>query len=577
MATTIRELLTKIGVEVDSGELDELDKKIGVFKKRMAGLAKFAGAVSAALTGTVVTSALAGNAAAKGADRTGLLVERYQELKFAAGQADVATEQLEAALRFANVQLGEAERGSEGAAQRFDDLGISTRGANGELKTADRLLLDVARALEGETDAALLGAKAARIFGEEAGPRLVPLLKQGEAGVLALMRRAHELGGVIGEDAARQSERFFDRLDDLKTIALGLRNVFAARLLPPINDFLDTLIRLQLESRELVAAKLDRWAARLGRALEVLRRIAINVNRAISAFGASATWVDLLANSVIALGAALTAATLVAGVAALRQLFAIIQGIGVRAILSWAAANALLLGQIALAVAAFLAIGLAVDDFLTFLRGGDSVIGRFFERFGVADELRETLVAFGREAKRAIDPLLDVMRDLFAGVDVQGFVDDWITGLGELQPFIESTVSGLVELLRLYQEWQERIDLGGVTEAERDARNAAADDEAIRAALARRAAREGTTVEALALQRIAEGTATDVERAIAGSVADRQAPASSSVDRSRRVSTGDTTINFAGVPGPDQEAVARRVLAEQTRQVRSNLVEGGAL
>lgn len=581
MATTIRELLTKIGVEVDARELDELDSKIGVFKGRLKTLAKVAAGVSAALTGAVVTSTLAGNAAAKGADRTGLLVERYQELKFAAGQSGASVEQFEAAMRFANVQLGEAERGSEGARQRFRDLGITTRTTAGHLKTADQLLLDVARSLEGETDQALIGAKAARVFGEEAGPKLVPLLRQGERGVLRLMGRARELGEVMGEDQARASEAFLDRLDDLRAIAGGLRNVFVSGLLPPLNRFLETLIRLQLESRQLVAARLEVWGARFGRALDVLRRILINVNRAIAGLGASATWVDLLAYSVGALLAVLTGSAAVAGIAVLRQLFTIIRGIGVRAILSWVAANALLLAQILAVTAIFAAAALAVDDFLTFLRGGDSAIGRFLESIGLADDVREVFVAFGREAKRAIEPLLDVLADLFGGVDVEGFVQDWLTGLRELKPAIEATVTGLVELLRLYQEWQERIDLGGVTEAERDERNRRADDAAVRAGLERRAEAEGITVAELLARRAADrglsGEQARIARELGLDLAERQAPASSSVDRSRRVSTGDTTINFAGVPGPDQEAVARRVLAEQTRQVRANLVEGGAL
>ena len=426
--------------------------------------------------------------------------------------------------------------------------------------------------------AALIGAKAARVFGEEAGPKLVPLLLQGEAGIRALMARAVALGGVIGPEQAKRSEAFLDKLDDLKTLAFGLRNAFTGALLPALNRFLDTMIEMQIETRAVIAGRLEVWAERLGRALDLLRKIGVHVNRTLKGFGSGATWVDVLAKAILGLGAVLAGATLFSGVAVLRQLFLLIQTIGVNAIRTWVVANALLLGQILLVVGAFAAAGLAIDDFLTFIRGGDSVIGRFLESIGLADDVRDVLVQFGREAKEAIQPLFDLLADLFDLQDEDSgtFLDNWITGMKTLKPFIETTVTGLRELLALYRQWQERNDNGGTSE-EREVRHKQAERSAVGAALERRAGREGWSAAELSRRRIEAGIATDIEKRMGQATAAQGAPTSTSTDQSRHVSTGSTTVNFSNVPSQDQEGVARRVLAEQTRQVRANLVEGADL
>lgn len=582
MATTIRELLVSIGVEVDAKELDVLDKKVDKFKQRLGQLAKFTAAATGALAAAIVTSTMAGDAAAKGADRTGILVERYQELAFAAGQAGASQENLQAALRFANVQLNEAEKGSAGAKERFDELGISTRTLTGAVKTSDQILLDVARSLEGVTDQALIGAKAARVFGEEAGPKLVPMLRQGEAGVLALLRRARELGGVIGEKQARESEYFLDRLDDLKTLAFGLRNAFVGATLPALNRFVTTLIDLQVEAREVTASKLETWGRRVAVGFDVMRRVAVNLSRALKQFKISATWVDALAYSVGALGAVAAGATLVAGAGVLRALFAVIELIGVPAIKKWVVANAVLLVQIGAVVAVFAAAGLAIEDFLTFMRGGDSVIGRFLESIGMADDAREAIVLFATEGKRTIDLLLGVMEDLF-DLDGTTWTESWLTGMREVArfvaPFVESTITGLRELGRLFGRANDVTE----RDAARRASQAESGDEAraVSDALRRRARREGRPGHEFDImaERIERGTVSDLERQfVARHVAAAQAAraATVSTDRSRTANVNNN-ISFSGVPPADQEAVARRVIAAQTRQVRADLVDGGSL
>jgi len=61
--------------------------------------------------------------------------------------------------------------------------------------------------------------------------------------------------------------------------------------------------------------------------------------------------------------------------------------------------------QLALATAAFGALYLVVDDFLTFLRGGESVLGSFLEEVGGGEELMEALEEALGTAGEAVEEL----------------------------------------------------------------------------------------------------------------------------------------------------------------------------
>jgi len=533
MATTIRELLAKIGVKVEGQKaLDRVDKSFDRLKTRVRKLTVFLAGATAALAGFVGTSVAAGNAAAKAADRVGVGVERYQELAFAAGQADADVRALEGALRFANRQLGEAAGGSEEARKRFQAFGLGIRDANGQLKTSDQILEEAADQIAAIRDPALQSARAGRLFGEEYGPRLVPLLRQGSAGIALLTARARELGLVIGEDQARRSEAFLDRLDDLFALGKGLRNVFTGAALPALTRFVEKLIEVGLRSREAVAARLEVWGERLGKVFSLLGRIVDRLSRGLEQLGISASGLDIAIRALQVVLGVLAVKAVITFAVALQSLYFAIPAIIV-GVLSWVAANALLLAQIGLVVAALILLGIAVDDVLTYFRGGDSVIGEFFDAFGrgrvalmestrdwlkaMGDDLR-TVIDLFREGPSAIGGFFDSLTLRGARDAVSGFAGDVATETGLVLRSITS-LGGL---------------LGG--------------------------------------QLAAVQSQAGAQLASAGAAPRVAAPA-----QNNTTITGAPVVNFSGVAPADQDAAARRVLAEQARNVRANLVEGADL
>ena len=64
----------------------------------------------------------------------------------------------------------------------FEALGISARDASGNIRDSSEVFDEIVRKIGEMEDTSKAAALASSAFGEDAGPRLVPLLRQGEAG-----------------------------------------------------------------------------------------------------------------------------------------------------------------------------------------------------------------------------------------------------------------------------------------------------------------------------------------------------------------------------------------------------------
>lgn len=86
-------------------------------------------ALSAAVFGLIKRTADAGDAALLAAQKTGVQIESYQRLAYAAGMAGVETTGFDDSLKFLNLSIDAAGRGSKADARAFRQLGISIKDA----------------------------------------------------------------------------------------------------------------------------------------------------------------------------------------------------------------------------------------------------------------------------------------------------------------------------------------------------------------------------------------------------------------------------------------------------------------
>lgn len=176
----------------------------------------------------------------KSAQKVGVSVEGFSALEYAAGQSGVEVQALETALGKLSKTAVEAARGGKEPAAAFEALGVEVRDGNGHLKTADKLLLDLAEAFAQFEDGPAKSELAMRLFGK-AGADLIPLLNQGRDGITALMEEARRLGVVLDGDAAAAAERLNDNLSRVAKSMRGLAVAAAEDVLPAIADISDAM------------------------------------------------------------------------------------------------------------------------------------------------------------------------------------------------------------------------------------------------------------------------------------------------------------------------------------------------
>lgn len=172
---------------------------------------------------------------AKMSQRVGVSVERLAGLEHAAGMSGTSLGSVEKALKTVSSGLVDADRGLKGAQENFDALGVSIYDTNGQLKSADAVMIEVADQFALLEDGTQKTALATKVFGK-AGLELIPMLNEGSAGLAELVAEGQKYNPVTAESAA-QAEIFNDNMDRLTAAGKGLGLTFVNSVLPALAAF----------------------------------------------------------------------------------------------------------------------------------------------------------------------------------------------------------------------------------------------------------------------------------------------------------------------------------------------------
>lgn len=374
------ELLVKLGFVSDTKEVDK-------FKRSLDGVKKAATVFAAAVTGAGAAVGVflkknieAVDASAKIARQLGLTVEQYQELEFAQQRAGGTTRDLDFSLRGLNKAISEARDGAGTAAQVFGRLGISTS-ANGQIKSTVDVLEEFADKIKG------LSVARQTDFAQQLGitRSTLLLLQQGKVGIDQLRKEARDLGVVSGTNA-KKAEEFADALRNVQQIIRVVSENIAVGLSPALTETLNNIAKLILQNKDLIKQGLTTFIKDTVKVLEILGRILFGVVRAIKfvtdAVGGFGTALQLLG-----IGAALAGfIKLIALVKDVREAFL---AADIAAVILDASVLA-----IPLAIAAtFAAAVLVIQDFITWIRGGNSEFGRLLGSFDSFKAKLSTMLA----------------------------------------------------------------------------------------------------------------------------------------------------------------------------------------
>lgn len=239
----------------------------GVAARRFALLGASAVAASFAM---LRSFARAGDTIAKTADRLGIGVEALQEYRYAADLAGVTQEEFDKSLAQMVRGIGQARAGVGPLVSELGRMSPSLLANIQATESTEEALSLLLEAIERVPDAAQRAALAQVAFGE-GGRKMITLALQGRDALSRQREEAHLLGGVIGDEAARESERFVDAQTRLGRALTGVRNTIAAKLLPAITPLVERLAAFLVDHLPQIEAFARAWAARLPGIIQDLR------------------------------------------------------------------------------------------------------------------------------------------------------------------------------------------------------------------------------------------------------------------------------------------------------------------
>lgn len=211
----------------------------GIFNKinlKSIGIAAFATGAVYSFKRIIESAAATGDQFHKMSLRTGVASEELSALGYAAKISGTDIDAVEKSLRYLSQQMLDMERGTGTAKDTFNELGISIKDSEGNLRSVTSIMTEVADKIMNMTDETKKAAYASEIFGARSGTQLLPMLRLGSKGIEELTQKAKELGIVIGTEDAQKAAEFTDAMTDLKGATSGLARELAIGLLPVLTS-----------------------------------------------------------------------------------------------------------------------------------------------------------------------------------------------------------------------------------------------------------------------------------------------------------------------------------------------------
>jgi hypothetical protein len=172
------------------------------------------------------------------AQQLGIGTNALQVYQFAAVQAGVSSEQLEAGLAKLTQNIGDAAAGSATAIAAFDRLGVGVLDAEGKIRPTEAVVRDLSEALKGIKDPAARAAAEVDLFGRS-GQRLDPILASGGVALDEFARQAEAAGVVLDKDMIAAADAASDAWAQLDFKIAKLSQTMVVNFLPAWETIID--------------------------------------------------------------------------------------------------------------------------------------------------------------------------------------------------------------------------------------------------------------------------------------------------------------------------------------------------
>ncbi|HAK1938794.1 TPA: hypothetical protein H1Q11_004814 [Salmonella enterica] len=379
----VNELITKFGFIGNLAPQETFNANLKASIGLLAGLGAAIAGSAAGVAGWVTSVSQSVDPMVQFSRETGVAIETIQTLGYAASVNGSGVDALQASLGEMTKRVGEFVSTGEGEAKDVAErLGLQFRDMNGQVKNSDVIFRELADKLHGMSQA----EKFSVLDKMGIDRSMVQLLSMTGEEISSLQNKAEALG-VVTQDQADQFAAYNDSLTTLGKGFDGIKFQVAVGFVPVMKDLVDGFTDFLIANKDLIKNGLAHLGEIIFSVMGMIRRLLPIVSAVTIAF--AAWW-------------------LVTG--------------------GLATVMGVLMSPVVLITAAILGVILVIDDLLTAMEGGQSVIADFFKDNWGTDivpalkEAKAALMAFINYAIGVFKPLADAIVSMF------GFVWHLITG-----------------------------------------------------------------------------------------------------------------------------------------------------
>jgi hypothetical protein len=307
MATTLRELLIRVGVDATNAKasLAQVDAGVNRVKQGFQNLATFAAAATAAIGAAGIGAVLLASQAAATAKTIdlqsralGVQVEQYQKLTQAAASFGLEQQDVAQAMVKTTLALQAGAEGGEAQAEAFKKLGLDLK-ATLALKPDERLLAlsDAFRQVKGDVDRLSL---ANALFGDDLAVKLLPLLTAGSVQIRQLGEEAAKLGIILTRDDVDASLRFAKAQGEVLRVLDAVKLKIGVAISPALTEIAEKFLAWYKANEAIIGQRIDEYAEILSVGLE---RVAEAISQVDQTIGGAEGWAKLADYLIIMAGA----------------------------------------------------------------------------------------------------------------------------------------------------------------------------------------------------------------------------------------------------------------------------------
>lgn len=344
-AETIKEFLVGLGFDVDETSMKKFSDGIKTATLTVVALGTAAVAAAGAITSFVSGIANKYNAIGDIADRVNTTAEEVLRLGYVASLTGSSVEASQRSMEGLNRVAGEAALGIGRGAAIFKELGLQAKDSNGNLKDTAQLMDELRSKLQGLAR----GEQLALLSKLGIDPTMIRALTEDISGLSEEFTAMYRSAGIDANKAAEESGKFNDSLTRLKGVMDAIKDAVGLAFMKQIRESIDF-------TRKWLQENMPKIIAAVKPVVDIILRIA-------QAFLTVVGRIGQLAGKVIDWFIQINKQT--DGWA----------GYILAAVAAWRLLNlSFLASPLGIVLSLVAAIGLLVDDFLTWKEGGNSLI-----------------------------------------------------------------------------------------------------------------------------------------------------------------------------------------------------------